>query len=211
MPWVLPVIHPAAILRGQFHEEPAQVTYLKRARQLFLGAWVPRNVELPPPETWLWPTLGTLRNFDSYLSGANWNALAIDIENAGKYITLIGLTAMDMEKEQVGATLSLPFRVRYGQRYWTSYTEHRRAVEYLYDWLACPRLAKVFHNGVAHDVPILERDGFKVEGELWDTMVMTHHCYPEMKKGLSYCSTLYLGLNNWKLLLNEDDEDEAKA
>lgn len=82
---------------------------------------------------------------------------------------------------------------------------------YLYRWLADPHLAKVFHNGVTHDVPILEDNGFEVKGTLWDTMIMAHHTYPEMRKGLSYCSTLYMGFPNWKVLLTEDDEDDGKA
>lgn len=210
MPWILPLVHPAAIVRGQWAEEPAQVTYLRRLRQVLEGTWSPRDVEQAPPDSMLWPTLAQLDDYDAALQAGPWNALAIDIENAGTYITLIGLTMMDLRSERVGLTLGLPFRSRFGQRYWGSWAEHRKAVAHLYGWLADPLLAKVFHNGVAHDVPILEDNGFEVAGALWDTMVMAHHCYPEMRKGLSYCSTLYLGLNNWKVLLDEEDEDEGK-
>ena len=159
----------------------------------------------------MFPQLEHLRHFDGVVRSRLWDLAAIDIENAGDYITLIGLTLMNSETAEIGLTLGLPFRSRFGQRYWEHRAEHDQAVEYLGDWLADLQLGKVFHNGTAHDVPLLEAIGFEVNGEVWDTMTMQRYAYPECRKGLQYCSTLYLGTPNWKTLLDEDEDAEGKS
>ena len=209
MPWYLPIVHPSAIVRGQWHEEPAQVSYLKRLVSFHHG-WRPLDVEKPPADCIVRPSIAMLVLFDQYIQEGQWDCLSIDIENAGDYIILVGLTLMDLEAGLVGPSLSLPFKGRFGERYW-SRPDHDRAVEMFGDWLADPRLAKVWQNGISHDVPMLEATGFEVNGEQWDTMVMSHYCYPEMRKGLQYNATLHLGMGNWKTMLDEDDEDEGKA
>jgi hypothetical protein len=162
-----------------------------------------------PPNSLVWPTLGTLVDFDTQL--CQWDALAVDIETVGNHITLVGLTCMHLGDERVGPSLSLPFRLRGGSFYWHKWQDHVAATAYLYSWLADPRLALVFHNGIGFDVPLLEENHFKVRGRLLDTMVMQHYCYPEMRKGLQYCATLYLGAPVWKTLTDTDDEEEGKA
>ena len=39
-----------------------------------------------------------------------------------------------------------------------------------------------------------------------DTMVMHHYLYSEMKKGLNYLATLYLGAGCWKTLVEEEKD-----
>jgi hypothetical protein len=72
-------------------------------------------------------------------------------------------------------------------------------------------VAKVFHNGVVYDVPILQTLGFLVKGRLIDTMNLQHACYPELPKSLQFCATLYLWSPCWKLLVDESDELEGKG
>lgn len=69
----------------------------------------------------------------------------------------------------------------------------------------------MFHNGVSHDVPILEELGFEVQGRLLDTMFLSHVAYPEAPKGLQHCATLHLWAPVWKSLTEETDEEEGKA
>ena len=221
MPWVLPIIHPASIVRGRWHEEPAQIVYLKRLASILRGENTPPvdDVDSPPPNTLLWPSLTTLKEFNDELTqeidelyGLYWNTLSVDIESAGPFVTLIGITALSTTRGEVGPTLSLPFRIQHGQNYWPTWEDHLSATTYLYSWLANPELDKVFHNGITYDVPILEEHGFIVLGELWDTMVMQHYMYPEMRKGLQYCATLYTGALYWKGMLDPDkDEAEGKG
>lgn len=211
MPWVVPIVHPAAIVRGRWADADPQVTYLSRVHAYLNGSFVPPpDPQEPPPNSLLNPTLSTLAAFDTHLTRGEWDGVSIDLENAGQFITLVGLTLFSVARHELGPSLSLPFRVRNGYRYWGSRFDHDRAVEYLGSWLASP-LAKLFHNGIVHDVPLLEQHGFEVAGELYDSMVMAHYCYPELRKALQYNCTLYLGSPVWKTLVDEDDEAEGKG
>jgi hypothetical protein len=58
---------------------------------------------------------------------------------------------------------------------------------------------------------MLQEAGFKVGGPLADTMIRAHYTYPEMKKGLQYLATAYLGYSNWKKNLDERDDLEGKS
>lgn len=209
--WIAPIIHPAAILRGGWANEPQQITALTRALEFASGQRPPpvTDIDQPPPETTLWPTVAAVREFDAQIP--QWDALSIDIENAGQFITLIGLTCMRLVDRKLGPTLSLPFKVRGGTDYWTKWAEHLEVVSLLYGWLDNPRLTKVFHNGLGHDIPILEEAGFSFRGRVLDTMVMAHYCYPEMRKSLQYCTTLYCWVPCWKLLVEEGEDDEGKT
>lgn len=207
-PLILPLLHPSAVLQGQAAEEPAQVAALKRVADYLNGVPPCLQQDSPPPNSFLRPTLGCLRAFN--VDRSKFDTLAIDIENAGEFITVIGITQLSMRLGIVGRSISLPFRTQGGENYWQHWVQHCAAVEWLYDLLADETRAKVFHNGVSHDVLMLERHGFKVRGDLWDTLIMQHYCYPEMRKALQYCATLYLGAPVWKDLLDEDDEKETE-
>jgi hypothetical protein len=210
MPVIVPLLHPSAIVKGRWNEDPAQVVYLKRAVRFVRGDVDPDlflDTSVPPPRTQLCPTLRHLADFN--LETPNWPALSIDIENAGKFITLIGITLYS--DTEVGPTLSLPFRTQHGINYWSSWSEHLTACEHLYSWLSDPRTIKCFHNGVSHDVPLLTETGFEVNGPLEDTMVAAHWCYPEQRKGLQYQATLMLGFPVWKDLVNEEEDADGKS
>jgi hypothetical protein len=208
MPVLVPILHPSGLFRGRWSEVPAQIVYLKRAIGIIKGKPVPQyDISKPPQGSLLNPTLQTLALFDRELT--KWPALSIDIENAGKFITLLGITLYS--ETVVGPTLSLPFRVQHGLNYWSSWTDHLEATGYLYRWLSDPRTIKCFHNGVSHDVPILEDTGFIVNGPLEDTMVKLHYCYPESKKGLQYAATLFCGMSHWKSLVDPDEDSEGKS
>ena len=214
MPLVLPILHPAAILQGMEVEDAAQVVYLKRANAYVRNLHVPALAPDGPPQgSHIRPSLRTLERFGQDIENTKvtWPhqkpGLCLDIENAGDYITLIGLDLLDMNSERVVSSLSLPVRTQGGVNYWSTWDEHEAAVGHLYRWLADTRVDKIFHNGISHDVPQLERVGFVVGGDLFDTLVMQHYCYPEMRKALQYCATLYCGAPVWKTL-GDDEETE---
>lgn len=207
MKLVLPLMDPATIPRGQWHEEPAQVQYLRHLREVLDGERIPEDIHKDPPRTLSFPTLATLQGFDR--AGPDYDHLSLDIENAGKYLLCIGLTWFNTSPLDVGPTLVLPFRVYLGHKYWR-WDDHVHAVEHLDNWLGGHH-TKVFHNGVTHDVPLLRGMGFRVKGPWLDTMYLTHWLYPEMRKGLQYQCTLHLGMPHWKALLDEDDEEEGKG
>lgn len=206
-----PLVHPASILRSRWGLEPAQQTYLRRVADAYKAQRPPEIVDIntPPPGTILYPTLDQLEAFG--VEARSMGAVAIDIENAGEHIICVGLTAFSLDNPQVGSTICLRFRRRGGALWWTRWDEFLRAVRWLYDLLRDGDVAKAFHNGVVHDVPHLERVGFKVRGRLIDTMTLAHVAYSEFPKSLQFCGTLYLGVPVWKVLTSPDDEEEGKA
>jgi len=210
-PWIAPIIHPASVLRGGWASAPQQVTYLTRVVDYVKGKREAPTATIvePPPFTSLWPSLDTLKEFDEQIH--QWDMLSVDIEAAGDFITLLGITCMSLAREEIGPTLSLPFKMKNGEDYWRTWGEHYEAVGYLYRWLADPSLGMVFHNGISFDIPMLEDAGFEFNGRILDTMVMQHYCYPEMRKGLQFCTTLYNWTPCWKLLTDADDEEEGKS
>lgn len=217
-PWVVPLLHPAALIRGRWAERGAQIRYMSRAVGVTEASETPEiHIEAPPPGSIVRPQVADLARFDAMAAAPvvggmaaatgpeAFTHLSVDIENAGHFTVLVGLTLF--EGRRIGPSLSLPFRTQHGMNYWEP-EEHWVATGYLYRWLADERLTKVFHNGVAHDIPLLEETGFIVAGPIEDTMIMQHYCYPEMRKALQYCATLYLGAPVWKTLLDEEEPDE---
>jgi hypothetical protein len=200
---VIPLLHPASVVRGQWAKEAAQEIYIQRTK-----AWnwpFDGHIDLAkgPPGSVLFPSLANLNEFRAQVK----DGVSIDLENAGKYTICMGLTALDMDTLEPGPSLCLRWRLAKGVRYWT-WPDHLKAAEWAYDLLADPTIAKVFHNGVTHDVPLLEADGFRVEGRLIDTMILMRLAYSEMQSGLQFCGTLWLGMPVWKSMLDEEDEDK---
>ena len=210
MTLVNPILHPGAVVRGQWSREPCQETYLRRLGQLVKGE-IPMpetDISRPPPNTVLFPTLQDLEDFLKPLTEGEYDAVSIDIENAGPHIICVGFTHLHLETGAIGHTTCLRFRRRGGGLYWKSRRELVCAVRWLYCILSMGGVAKVFHGGVVYDVPVLQSLGFKVRGRLIDTMNLAHACYPEMPKGLQFTATLYNWAPAWKRLT---DEEEDKA
>jgi hypothetical protein len=165
------------------------------------------DYQFPPPEGATFPTLADLQTFGAAIIERQEPCISYDIENAGPFLLCIGMYILDLADWSVGPGLCLPFKLQHGRDYWQHWGEHLTATKWLYELLADPSVANVFHNGVTHDVPMLEELGFKVEGRLLDTMVIAHYLYPEMRKSLQYLSTLYLGAGVWKDLVKEDEDE----
>lgn len=210
MVWVVPLLHPSAISRGRWNDEPAQLTYVERWLPVALGrtAWQHDDITRPPPGSRLFPSLEQLRSFAALRETLTDPHLSVDTEEAGIYLICVGFTWLDLASGSVGPSLNLPLRLRGGRQ-----AQRPEALAPVVHWLDSllgdPTLPKVFHNAT-HDVVELERLGFEVAGPLWDTMVLAHLCYPELRKGLQFTATLYLGAPRWKHLVDEEDESEGK-
>lgn len=199
--YILPVLHPAYLLRGKWGLEPAQIHSLRQAKALAEGAeYTPVDVSKAPEGSLLDPTLEEIERWFSELSGA---AVAVDIETAGEHLVCIGLCAVDQ-------LCPIVIRIRRcgGELAWSG-SHLRRIVEHLYRFFA-GTIPKVFHNGQNFDVPYLERLGFVVNGYAFDTMLAHFVAYPEMPKGLAFLSGIYLQIPNWKYLVKPDMEGEEK-
>lgn len=199
--YVVPILHPAYILRGQWGLEPAQIKYLATVREIATTGYTPTvDPATPPVGTTIGPTLSQVLEYLAHPN--NSGGVAVDIEAAGPHLMCIGLCRVrDLEG------IVVPFRTEGTTQYW-SLAELRTLVEHLVRWFADPSVPKVFHNGQGFDVPYLENLGFKVAGYSFDTMLAQHVLYPEMPKRLEFIATLYLGYPRWKHL--KSDAGEAK-
>lgn len=203
-PYIVPLLHPADILRGQFAEEPAQVEYLKRVKEIADGADFNIDREACPPEGETYCPRPSLEDLRRWRAGVGQGRIAVDIETAGDHIRLVGL--LDCSSL---AYLGFPLRTKGGGQYWRV-DELPAAVEWLYDLLSEERVGKVFHNGPSFDIPMLERNGFRVRGTCFDTMLGMHVAYPGVPKDLAYLAKLYLGMVGWKGMVKGKTDAEGK-
>lgn len=202
MTYVVPILHPAYIMLGLFGLEPAQVLYLKRVRRV-LDGWDPPipPIEPGPPGCITRPTSEDMADWRAALASLPDQTVTVDIENAGPHILCIGFCRVaDL------VAISIPFRKKGGAPWWFA-PFLPLVIEWVDEILSNPEIPKVFHNGQAHDVPILERTGFVVRGFTDDTMLMQHVCYPEMPKKLEFLGILYAGMPAWKWLSKGTEEE----
>ena len=213
MTLINPIQSPDSIVKGQWSKEPCQETYLRRLWLLAKGEVPMPDVDVtkPPPRSILFPTLEDLKDFMVPLDLGKYDAVSIDIENAGPHIICVGISCLSLQSGDIGSTICVRFRRHGGGLYWKTRQELLDIVEWMYRLFSMRSVAKVFHNGVVYDVPILQALGFEVKGRLLDTMNLAHACYPEMSKGLQFCATLYLWSPCWKLLTDETDEGDGKG
>ncbi len=212
MTLVNPILHPGAVVRGLWAKEPCQEVYLRRLKELTDGKREMPDIDItqPPPRSNLFPTIDDLWEFSRGFE-EEYDAVSIDIENAGPHIICVGFTALSLDTGMVGDTTCLRYRRRGGGLYYKSRKELLDVVSWMWTLLSMDTIAKIFHNGVVYDVPILQGLGFEVHGRLIDTLNLAHACYPELSKGLQFTATLYNWAPCWKRLTEEGDEGDGKA
>ena len=198
-----PILHPAALLRGLWHLEAPNETYLKRVHDN--PSREPLDMSKPPPGAILYPTTGQLMEFRD--DATTFKAVSLDIENAGKHVICAGMTCLDVDTGVIGPSVCLRYRLRGGGLYWKP-ADMRVVTRILYDILADEDITKVVHNGVGHDIRLLEELGFTVGGDIVDTMGLVHCAYSELPKGLQFSATLWNGTPVWKSLTDDEDEDK---
>lgn len=208
--YLLGLIHPAAIMRGKWGMEPAQVQTLKRAKKI-LDGWEPivPDFSQAPPDANLFPTLLELKEWEAQL--APDEPVSLDIEAAGRVIRLVGLCGAQTLKyvgvhfRQQGGSTWVHCPLCRGLKN-TEMCRHPQddtlgVVDWLYRLLAGER-GKVFHNGF-YDIEQLEETGFEVNGFSDDTILMAHCSMPEARKRLEAVSLLTTGITGWKAKLRE--------
>jgi len=180
---VLPIIHPAAILR-EWTQRAYTVHDLKlRVKQALRGDWRPPTppITLAPPsfdqavtklKEWVWK-----------LNGANLH-LAVDIETVKRtFISCIGLA------DSPHFAMSIPFLHPDGSTYWTPEQE-LELIQLLGSLLTHPNLTIIGQNFL-YDIQYL-LDHWGIEPcDLHDTMLFHHLKFPGEPKDLSHLSSLY--------------------
>ena len=187
---IVPILHPAYIMRGQFASEPSQIDFLRRAWRIAHGDEPATVVDAtaPPPGCIPTPTLEDLRKY--LLSTTPTDVLACDIEGAGGRLIGIGFARLRDE-----ATIYIPV-LDAEKPYWSD--DEWPAADEVMRCLLCHPL--VFHNGQAFDIPFLESCGYAVEQYADDTMIRHHTLYAEQPKSLEELAIRYLGFPSWKWL-----------
>ena len=196
---VVPIVHPSWCFRGNWAHSSIQPSFLRRAKEVSEGRYVPVDTTTVPPEANLFPTLEDLHAFANETSGP----LFTDIECAGDHLVCVGLLRPD------GAYVCVRFRRQGGDIYDPDTLPDR--AEWLYGVLGDASIEKVFHNGQAFDIPYLEKIGFEVNGYVGDTMLQAHLTYGrELPKRLDFLALLYAGIPNWKTLVKPEDEEKEQ-
>jgi len=204
-PYLMGLLHPAHISRGQWAKEPAQLRYLRRAVAVSKAyAHPPELIDTstPPPNAITQPTLDDLHPFEA---GIDEKGVAVDIEDPSDLLMGIGFCRLSDF-----TSIYIPFRHLAGALYWPSHTQFTRAVDWCDYILGSPGIPLIFHNGPSHDIPNLLIRGFHITNVAFDTMLAAHVAYPEMPKGLQFQATFHLGIPVWKHLV-KPDEDAAEG
>lgn len=202
-----PVMHPAAILRGRWALEPAQIATLRKARDIAAGApppWTEDALRSAMESAILFPTLEDLRLWKGDLYSHPNKTVAVDIECAGPHLVRVGFCRLFDR-----SVLGVPFRLKGGAPAY-EFAALERVVEWLDELLANPAVPKWFHNGQAFDIPYLQRLGFEIANYAGDTMLLQRYMFPEMPASLQFVAALYANFPAWKHIANEDDEDADK-
>lgn len=173
--------------------------YLTRVRELLTGTYVwAEAVDTPPPGARLHPTIDEVELYLSVVKSA-----AVDIENAGPHLVMVGLWGRGDYARHGGLTLRF---ITDGAPHPWSWTEWHRLVRALARWLADPGVRKSAHNGQSFDWWLLEWLGFRVAGYDCDTLLMSHIADPESKKDLGTLGVGLAGLAPWKSLAKGEIE-----
>lgn len=179
--YIVPTIHPAAVLRDGSYT-PAFLNDLLRAKRIVDDGWI------EPTFNFSYPTAEKDNWFEaeSILQAIRTAPrLWCDIETR-KYTNYIRCVAFAWSKTEAvcvfnDATEGL------GPRF-------SRFIRIL---LEDVNIKKTFHNGF-FDTNILRKNGVLVEGWDFDTMLMQHSLQPELPKGLDYCTSLYSPIQYYK-------------
>ncbi len=184
---VLPVYHPAAVLR-QWEWRPVTVLDYSKAKR---EARFP-EVRRPARRIYIAEDIDDLYKIQKLSS---LGPLSIDIETAADQITCIAFAFVE------NSVFVIPFvdnRQEEGS-YWSTLAEERVAWDTVRHLCTSP-VPKIFQNGL-YDMHFLWRSyGIPVRGIVEDTMLMHHALQPESPKGLGFLGSVYTNEASWKLM-----------
>lgn len=185
---VLPIYHPAAVLR-QWDLRPTTIIDLGKAKR---EAEFP-DVRRPHRQIWIEPSIEDIIRFKrEHIDGCE--LLSTDIETAGNRITCIGFAP------RADLALVVPFddeRAK-GRCYWSNLQDEIRAWNIVKEILEDRSIPKLFHNAQFDVAFLLRSMGLKTLNMREDSMLLHHALMPEALKGLGYLGSLYTDQGSWK-------------
>jgi uracil-DNA glycosylase len=201
---VLPLIHPAAILREWYLRTPTLHDIRTRIPMALAGDW-----SRPAPTFWAPPTFIQARHkLEEWLRRANAGEsveLVCDIETRRQSITCVGWS------DSVAFGMAIPLvRLmpdRSFESYWTK-EEEFALVQRQRALLVHPQVRIIGQNFIYDMQYFLQQFGIRPK-LWWDTMIAQHLLFPGTPKGLDYLSSLYCRYHRyWK---DDGKEWDAKG
>lgn len=201
---VIPIGHPAWIIRGMFALRQVMVRWLKRA----IAESGSKELNLPERELVVDPDPDLILYHLDRLR--NSHKIAFDIENPGRS-PIVCISFSDSRNW----SMSVPFTRGTGHR-WHRYVEQEI-------WVAISKLLsgdalKIAHN-LNYDFTWLTTHKIHVKPPYYDTMIAHHACYPdlsrdELKKlklnSLAFCTAFYTREPYYKSDYKVDNEADEK-
>jgi uracil-DNA glycosylase len=212
---VLPVFHPAAILR-QWSMRPTSIADLRKA------ASEREFPEIRRPERWITIPHPSPRGIDeirAWLSDPATRILANDIETVRGQISIIGFA------RSPSISLVVPFRDCHSQggqlvdigrigrstgndnagiNFWPTADLEQSAWKLCIDTIQSKRVELIFQNGI-YDMSYYLRMGILPYRAIHDTMLWHHSEYLELPKALGFLGSLYSNEISWKLMSKSQD------
>lgn len=190
---VLPILHPAAIMRA-WHFRSTTVHDLRKAKSFVTGAllWddVPRHFITEPSYDYV---MGMLTVWLANLEHTK-STFSVDIETYKEHMTCIGL-AKDQDE-----AICIPFVNLVDNKlvpYWSE-ENHVRLFTLLRKVLGHPNCSVVGQNFL-YDLQYIWRWLHVIPNVHMDTMIAQHLCFPTLPKDLNYLSSMYCNFHQfWK-------------
>lgn len=191
---VIPAIHPAATLRGQYIQRHLIVADLKKAKV------ESEFRELQRPERQI------IYNFSTVTEVLEWLAyyetvdiVAFDIEVLNYEVSCISFSS------DPSLAISIPIDGK-----WTDYEEVQiwRGIQRV---LGNPKSIKIIQNSIFDIHFLLTKNGVEVRGPVHDTMIAHHIMYSELPKGLAFLVSIYGGAQEYykDMVKFNDIKDES--
>jgi len=184
---VIPIYHPAAILR-QWSWRPITVADLIKAGR------EAASPDLVRPERYVVinPDLYEIREWWQKVDP--YELIACDIETHKGQIACIGFA------DSKSNALVVPFidLAKPGHHYWPTYENELSAWSMVKTMLEGTN-PKLFQNGL-YDIQYILKMGIRPQNLTHDTMLLHHSAYPELRKGLGFLGSIYTNEAAWKLM-----------
>lgn len=190
LPKVIPVIHPAAILR-QWELRAITINDLKRCKQAALT----RELILPKWQFTLQPSFQTVLNVLTLLQekvDAGPTVLSLDLETVAGHISCAGIAWTKLD------AVCIPFMSRgFNPDYWLQ--EEEAAIIYRLYKLLTHTNAQVVGQNILYDCQYCYRHWHFIPNVVQDTMISHHTAFAGLPKALDYQASMYAEYySQWK-------------
>jgi len=202
---VLPIYHPAAVLRNWSLRTISVLDFLKARREMEFPEIRTRRREI-----WTEPTIADLWNWWG-AHGQHAKLLAFDIETVRKtQISEIGFAA-DSEH-----ALHIPFVIEHRlgntrsyRQWWPDVATEAEAWKFVKHVLESD-VPKIGQNCIQYDCYWLVKEmGIAVKNVVHDTMTLAHCWQPELDKNLGFLGSVFLDERSWKQIRRDVGKEDA--